>query len=130
MPGGERVTFKDLRSSCACNLLKKGWSVDEINSRLGHSVNSRTITRYLTYLSLDKRKPQAKVYQSNLRQLEGELEKQKELNKLQILRFENLKKEQEQIKEELKVFMSKSKTELLEMLKDVGKLGEKETISS
>ncbi len=82
MPGGERVTFKDLRSSCACNLLKKGWSIDEINSRLGHSVASRVITRYVTYLSLDRRKPKAKVYQSNLRRLEGELEKQKETNVL------------------------------------------------
>lgn len=117
MPGGEHVCFKDLRSSCACNLLKKGWSVDEINSRLGHTVNSHVIRRYLTYLSLDKRKPQAKVYQGNLRKLETDLEKQKELNKLQLLRFENLKKDQENMREELKA-------ELLEMLKDVKKLEE------
>ena len=125
MPGGERVTFKDLRSSCACNLLKKGWSIDEINARLGHTPASRVITRYVTYLSLDRRKPKAKVYQSNLRKLETDLEKQKELNKLQLLRFENLKKEQDQMRDELKLFMGKSKTELLEMLKDVGKLEEK-----
>ncbi len=130
LPGGERVTWKDLRSSMACDLLRKGWSIDEINSRLGHSVASRVISRYVTFLSLDRRKPKAKVYQSNLRQLEGELDKQKELNKLQLLRFENLKKEQDQMRDELKLFMGKSKTELLEMLKDVDKLKEKEVIIS
>jgi hypothetical protein len=126
IPGGERVTWKDLRSSMACDLLKKGWSTDEVNARLGHTPSSRVIDRYINYLSLDRRKPKAKVYQSNLRKLETDLEKQKELNKLQLLRFENLKKEQEQMKEELKLFMGKSKTELLEMLKDVDKLEEKE----
>ena len=54
--------------------------------------------------------------------------------------FENIKRYKDyvsataskvgKIREELKLFMGKSKTELLEMLKDVGKLGEKETISS
>ncbi|MDO8508205.1 MAG: tyrosine-type recombinase/integrase [Nanoarchaeota archaeon] len=117
MPGGEKVTWKDLRSSMACDLLRKGWSIDEINSRLGHSVASRVITRYVTYLSLDRRKPKAKVHQSNLRKLEFELDKQKELNKLQGLRVENLKKEQDQMKEEFNIQMAKVVSELKEMLK-------------
>lgn len=101
----------------ACNLLKKGWSIDEINSRLGHTVNSHVIRRYLTYLSLDKRKPQAKVHQTNLRKLELDLEKQRELNKLQGLRVETLKKEQDQMKEEFSKQMAKVVLELKEMLR-------------
>lgn len=128
IPGGESVTFKCLRSSMACDLLRKGWSVDEINARLGHNPASRVIARYVNYLSLDRRKPKAKVYQGNLRNLEIDLEKQKELNKLQLLRFENIKKEQERMKEEFKLFMSKSKIELLDMLKDVNNLEEKEIV--
>ena len=53
-----------------------------------------------------------------------DLEKQKEINKLQLLRFENLKDEQEQMKKELKLFMNSSKVELLKMLKDVKMLEE------
>ena len=117
MPGGERPTWKDTRSGMACNLLKKGWSIDEINSRLGHTVNSHVIRRYLTYLSLDKRKPQAKVHQTNLRKLELDLEKQRELNKLQGLRVETLKKEQDQMKEEFSKQMAKVVLELKEMLR-------------
>ncbi len=122
IPGGESVTWKDLRSSMACDLLKKGWTVDEINARLGHTPASRVISRYVTYLSLDRRKPKAKVYQGNLKNLEMDLEKQKELNKLQLLRFENLKKEQDRMKEEFNLFMNSSKIELLDMLKDVNRL--------
>ncbi|MDD5193888.1 MAG: hypothetical protein PHF67_04875, partial [Candidatus Nanoarchaeia archaeon] len=125
LPGGEIPSFKDLRSGMSCCLLaKKGWSIDEVNSRLGHAPNSRVISRYINYLSLDRRKPKAKIYQSNLRELEIQLEKQKETNKLQALRFDNLKHEQELLKEEFNKFMGKSKTELIKMLQDFNKLEE------
>jgi len=119
LPGGEQVTFKDLRSSMCCDLLKKGWSLEECSARLGHSPGSHVIKRYANYLSLDRRKPKAKVYQSNLKKMEIELEKQKDLNKLQQIRFENLKNEQDRMKVEFKQLMSSSKIELLKMLKDV-----------
>lgn len=108
----------------ACDLLKKGWSRDEVNARLGHKPSSRIIDCYINYLCLDRGKPKAKVHQSNLRKMEIELEKQKELNKLQQLRFDNLKKEQEDMRIEFKQFMNSSKTELLMMLKDVRVLDE------
>ena len=95
LPGGQKVTWKDLRSSMACDLLKKGWSRDECNARLGHRPSSRIIDAYINYLSLDRRKPQKKVYESNLKKIEMDLEKQKETNKLQGLRIENIMKEQE-----------------------------------
>jgi len=126
LPGGENVTWKDLRSSMACDLLKKGWSRDEVNARLGHKPSSRIIDRYINYLALDRGKPKKKIYEGNLKKLEVDLEKQKELNKLQLLRYENLKKEQDEMKENFKQFMSKSKSELIEALKELNSVEEKE----
>ncbi|MBN2514326.1 MAG: site-specific integrase [Sedimentisphaerales bacterium] len=37
VPTGKKPTFKDLRSSMCCHLLKIGWRIEEVNSRLGHS---------------------------------------------------------------------------------------------
>ena len=122
IPGGERVTWKDLRSSMACDLLNKGWSRDEVNARLGHKPSSRIIDRYITYHALDRKKPKAVVYQSNLRKMEMELEKQKDLNKLQGLRIESLKKEQANIREEFKQMMISSKAEVLDMINKVNKV--------
>jgi hypothetical protein len=98
---GQEITWKDLRSSMACHLLKEGWTTDEVNARLGHKPSSRMIDKYVNYLALDKRKPQKKVYDSNLKRFEIELEKQKETNKLQGLRFDNFKRDHEQLKSEL-----------------------------
>ena len=122
MPGGEQVTWKTMRSSMCCDLLRKGWSTDECNSRLGHLPGSHTINFYANYLSLDRRKPKAKVHQSNLRKLEVELENQRESNKLQGLRVENLKKEQEQMKEDFKNQMTNFMLELNDLLGNVDKL--------
>jgi len=91
MPGGERPTWKDLRSSMACDLLVKGWSSDEVNSRLGHKPSSRQIDKYINYLALDRKKPKKKFYESSLKQIQMDFEKQKEISKLQGLRIENLK---------------------------------------
>jgi len=61
--------------------------------------------------------------------MEIELEKQKDLNKLQQIRFENLKKEQDNMKEEFKQLMSSSKLELLKMLKEVKMMEEVRVVS-
>jgi integrase len=126
MPEGERPTWKDLRSGMACHLLRGGgetgssWTIEEISARLGHKPSSRfVIDKYVSYLAINKRKPQQKVYQGNLKKLETDLEKQKELNKLQQMRIENLKNEQEQIKNELRLFMKNSKDNLLGSLENL-----------
>jgi len=116
MPGGERVTWKDLRSSMACDLLKKGWTTDEVNSRLGHKPSSRIIDRYVSYLALDRTRAKKKIYDGSLKKLQIDLEKQKEYNKLQTLRMENLQKENEDIRKEYREMIINSKTELLKML--------------
>jgi len=126
LPSGQRVTWKDLRSSMACDLLRKGWSRDEVNGRLGHKPSSRIIDRYISYNALDRKKPKAKVYQSNLRKMEMELEKQKDINKLQGLRLESIKQEQEQMREDFKQMMIISKTEVLDMINKVEGIGGKE----
>lgn len=89
-PNGEIVTWKDLRSSMACDLLKKEWTTDEINSRLGHAPSSRVIDKYVTFLALKGRSPKKKIHEGQIKELKKELKDQKELNKLQGLRVEKL----------------------------------------
>jgi len=45
----KELRLKDLRKSMACNLFVKGWSVDDIKSRLGHTPSSTAIDAYLTF---------------------------------------------------------------------------------
>jgi len=121
MPGGEKVTFKDLRSSMACDLLVKGWTTDEINSRLGHKPSSRQIDKYVNYLALKSKAPKKKIYNGNIKKLEGELERQKEVNRLQGLRFETLKNDQLEIKQKLEI-STKSNNEEMEQMRDFIKI--------
>ncbi|GAI91946.1 unnamed protein product, partial [marine sediment metagenome] len=94
-PKGQRVTWKDLRSSMACYLLKEGWTSDEVNSRLGHRPSSTELDKYINFSALDKREPKKKIYESNLRKIEAELENSRELSKLQTSRLEKLQKQGE-----------------------------------
>lgn len=89
---GEEISWKDFRSSMACDLLTKEWTTDEVKARLGHKPSSRMIDKYVDYLALDGRKKQAttKVYQSSIKKLEAELQEQKETNKLQKIRSEKV----------------------------------------
>ena len=115
IPGGQKVTWKDLRSSMACDLLKKDWSRDEVNARLGHKPSSRIIDRYINYLALDRKKPKKKIYESNLRKIEAELESSKEFSKLQSQRLE---KQNQKYIEELS-FVKQSNEELSGQLKQI-----------
>ncbi|MCW8966627.1 MAG: hypothetical protein OQK82_08085 [Candidatus Pacearchaeota archaeon] len=100
-PGGEKVTWKDLRSSMACDLLKKDWSREEVNARLGHRPSSRVIDKYINFLALDRHKPKKKIYEGNLNKLKEELEQSKESNKLQSMRMDSLKNEVGELKSKL-----------------------------
>jgi len=127
LPGGERVTWKDLRSSMACDLLKKGWTNDEVNSRLGHRPSSRIIDRYINYLALDRKKSKKKIYEGSLIKVEMELSKQKEYNKLQALRMENLQKENEHMRGDFSSLMTKTTNKLKEVLGQVERLEKEKT---
>jgi hypothetical protein len=126
LPAGQVVTWKDLRSSMACDLLKKGWSHDEVNARLGHKPSSRIIDRYINYLALDRQKPKAKVYQSNLRKMEFEIEKQKDITKLVTMRYDNLKKDQDQMKEDFHNQLQMAISQLKGIRNNVDKLENEE----
>lgn len=69
-PVGDRVTWKDLRSGMACDLLSKGWTRDEVNARLGHKPSSDEIDKYINFLAIDRRGPKQKVVAYQSMQLE------------------------------------------------------------
>lgn len=90
IPNGEKVTWKDFRSSMACYLLKNGWNTDEVNARLGHKPSSREIDKYVTYLALDRHKPKKRLFDSNVEELKKELDDFKKREKLYNQRFEEM----------------------------------------
>ena len=101
-PNGQRVTWKDLRSSMACDLLKKGWNTDEVNARLGHVPSSREIDKYVNFLALDRKKPQKKMFDHSLAQLKADLEDSKERENLYTKRISHLQEEMEAMQKQNK----------------------------
>ena len=87
---GQDILWKDLRSSMACDLLKKGWSTDEVNARLGHKPSSTEIDKYENILALNSVIPKRKVYEHNLGELKGQIQKQDEIMKLTNLKLEEV----------------------------------------
>ncbi len=93
IPGGQKVTLKDLRSSMACDLLSKGWTTDEVNYRLGHKPSSREIDKYVSWLALDQQRPKKRMFDSSLEDVQNELEEAKRREKLTA---ERLKRQSEE----------------------------------
>jgi hypothetical protein len=79
IPNGEPVTWKDLRSSMACHLLKEGWSTNEVNSRLGHKPSSDEIDKYWNFLALDDKRPKQRINQNNIEKLSKEVKLYKQI---------------------------------------------------
>jgi hypothetical protein len=113
IPKGQPVTWKDLRSSMACYLLKSSWSLDEVNARLGHKPSSREIDKYINFLAIKRHDTKKKLYDNDVRRLADEIEERKKMESLQTGRIKN---QQDEI-EYLKIKMD----ELLE--------GQKETVN-
>ncbi len=90
IPTGNRPTFKDIRSSMACYLIKEGWTTDEVNKRLGHKPSSREIDKYVNFLSMDSHTPKKKLYFNDLQEVKEELEESKRREKLQVSRIQEL----------------------------------------
>lgn len=107
LPKGQEPTWKDFRSSMACDLLKKGWTTDEVNARLGHKPSSDEIDKYVNFLALERKVPQRKVYDNNLTKLQAELDASKEKQMLEARRTEAL---QERVKEIEKLLERSLKT--------------------
>ncbi|MCH8905240.1 MAG: site-specific integrase [Bacteroidetes bacterium] len=90
IPNGEKVTWKDLRSGMACDLLKKGYTTDEVNARLGHKPSSDEIDKYVNFLAIDRHTPKKKVHRFEMEKLNEELQEVKQREKLQILRNQEI----------------------------------------
>lgn len=86
-PSGHRVTWKDLRSGLACDLLRKGWSRDEINARLGPKPSSREIDKYLNVFALDRHQPKTKAHQFEMSKLSEQLAQSQSREKLRAQRL-------------------------------------------
>lgn len=82
VPDGSKPTIKTLRSSMACDCLKKGWSVEEINVRLGHEPWSKVLKPYIDALAIDKSKPKIREYKANLEGVNDKLTEQRGINQL------------------------------------------------
>ena len=93
IPNNEKVTWKDLRSSMACDLLSKGYTSDEVNARLGHKPSSDDIDRYIDFLALDRHIPKKKVHQFEMEKLNEEMEDLKRREKIQIQRNDDIAKQ-------------------------------------
>ena len=90
LPSGKSPTFKDLRSSMCCYLLKEGWRIEEVNSRLGHSPNNLSmVSRYANYLALDKHKPKRKLSANMMQDAKEALEESKKTVRLYEMRFKD-----------------------------------------
>lgn len=115
IPSAKGPTFKDLRSSMCCYLLKEGWRIEEVNSRLGHSPNNLSmVSRYANYLALDKRKPKKKLSDNIMQGAKDALEESKKTVHLYEMRFTDqqerigiLEKERGQTNELIKELMRK-----------------------
>lgn len=72
-PNKEIPSWKDLRSSMACDLLRKGWSRDEVNARLGHAPSSSEIDKYINFFALDRHVTKKKFKETQLGKLQDEI---------------------------------------------------------
>lgn len=91
-PTGNRPTFKVLRSSMCCYLLKEGWRIEEVNARLGHSPGNLTmVTRYANYLVLDKHKPKKLLSDNQLKGTKDALNDSKKVIQRYEMKFSDQK---------------------------------------
>lgn len=100
-PNGEKATWKDLRSSMACHLLKSGYTTDEVNARLGHAPSSSEIDKYVNFLAIDRHTPKKKVHQFEMEKLNDELQEMKRREKLQAERNELLQAQFEAFRKDI-----------------------------
>ena len=103
IPGGQNVTLKDLRSSMACDLLRKGWTTDEVNRRLGHKPSSREIDKYVNWLALDGRLPKRKFHEHQVSNLQQEIDELRDREKLSRKRQGSLQEQVDRLKAAIEV---------------------------
>lgn len=87
-PHNNKPTWKDLRSGMACHLFEKGWHVEDINLRLGHSPQSKWLDSYINYLAINRRKAKEKYSQNSLKDLKSEVEDSRIKEKFLLTKLE------------------------------------------
>lgn len=100
-PGGEKPSWKDLRSGMACHLFGQGWHVEDINMRLGHSPQSKWLNAYVNYLAVNRKRAVKAHYAHNLEDIKNELDESKQREKLTAQRLERQRQELEEMRTEL-----------------------------
>ncbi len=100
-PKGEIPSWKDLRSGMACHLFSKGWHVEDINMRLGHSPQSKWLLAYVNYLAVNRKRIIKTHYNNNLQDIKYELEESKQRERLITQRIETQKHDIRILKNEL-----------------------------
>jgi hypothetical protein len=118
IPKGQKVTWKDFRSSMACHLLKIGWTTDEIKARLGHAPSSRILDKYVNYLAIGRHKSKQKTDTGKITRFKNELEDAKQREKLQTKRIERQK-------EDLKF----QETKILDLEKSISEIKKADSIA-
>ena len=103
IPNGEPVTLKDLRSSMACDLLRKGWTTDEVNARLGHKPSSRELDKYVNFLALNRARPKRRFHASQVTALSDELRNLRERESLSQQRVRSLQEQVDSLRRKLEV---------------------------
>ena len=99
-PNKEKPSWKDLRSGMACNLFEKGWRVEDINLRLGHSPSSKELDVYINYLAVNRKRAKKIHYSNNLEDVKNDLEESKQREKLQAQRSERQQTQIEELKKD------------------------------
>ncbi len=133
IPKGQPVTWKDLRSSMACHLLKSSWTLDEVNARLGHRPSSREIDKYVNFLAINRHDTKKKLYDNDLRKMQDDLEERKKRETLYDTRIktqqeelkemdEKLKESEKKTKEQMKVLAEQNKKVMEKLLKKISQL--------
>ena len=78
----------------ACNLFGNyGWHSDDINLRLGHSITSKELEAYFSYLAGQGKRAKKLHYNNDLTEIKEKFEELKQIEKGQRQRLENQEKE-------------------------------------
>ena len=85
----------------ACHLLVNGWSAEEINARLGHSLTSMELEKYITALALDRHAPKKKLDDSRKAKTDRRLDEYRQKEKLYLDRLKKSDEEMELVKFQL-----------------------------
>ena len=99
----------------ACHLFERGWHVEDINLRLGHSPQSKWLDSYINYLAINRQRAKKMHYNNNLEDLKDQFEETKQREKLHYMKIDDQQKRIE-VMEEDKKKMDESIRELTSLM--------------